>query len=141
MTIKYRADIDGLRAISVLSVVLFHAQFTLFTGGFVGVDVFFVISGYLITKVVLSQDIAIGDFLKQFYEGRIRRLFPPLIPVLLVVFILGYHLLSLGAMEEFATSLLAFLGFSSNWFFLWNTDYFADPSLIKPLLHTWSLSV
>lgn len=141
MRLEYRADVDGLRAIAVLSVILFHAQYSLFAGGFVGVDVFFVISGYLITSIILKQDDTAGSFLKKFYEGRIRRLLPPVIPVLLVTSAFAYSLLSLEAMEEYTKSLVAFLMFISNWFFWDVAGYFDGPSHLKPLLHTWSLSV
>ena len=138
---NYRPDIDGLRAIAVLSVVFFHAKYSLFSGGFVGVDVFFVLSGYLITGMIREAEVIDFHFLKQFYERRIRRLLPPAIPVLLVASALGYLLLSLDAMQEYAKSLVSFLFFASNWFFLDISGYFDGPSHLKPLLHTWSLSV
>ena len=137
----YRPDIDGLRAIAVLSVVLFHAQISFAKGGFVGVDVFFVISGYLITGLILSRKTLDVAFLKQFYERRIRRLLPPVIPVLLVTSALAYSQLTLDAMREYINSLVAFQIFSSNWYFLYISGYFDGPSHLKPLLHTWSLSI
>ncbi|MXQ12665.1 acyltransferase family protein [Microvirga makkahensis] len=141
MKLSYRADIDGLRAVAVLSVILFHAHFSLFAGGFIGVDVFFVISGYLITSIILKHEGPIGPFLRAFYEGRIRRLLPPAIPVLLFSAVAGGYLLSTEAMEEFSNSLVAVLLFVSNWFFWDIAGYFDGPSHLKPLLHTWSLSV
>jgi len=134
----YRPDIDGLRAIAVISVVFFHAKYPLFKGGFVGVDVFFVISGYL---MILSQETVDFAFLKKFYERRIRRLLPPIIPVLLVTSALAYSQLNPDATREYIKSLVAFLFFSSNWYFLSISGYFDGASDLKPLLHTWSLSV
>jgi peptidoglycan/LPS O-acetylase OafA/YrhL len=139
--VDYRPDIDGLRAIAVISVVFFHANFPLFKGGFVGVDVFFVISGYLITSLILSEETVDFAFLKKFYERRIRRLLPPIIPVLLVTSALAYSQLNPDAMREYIKSLVAFLFFSSNWYFLNISGYFDGASHLKPLLHTWSLSV
>ncbi|MGQ7818409.1 acyltransferase family protein [Metapseudomonas furukawaii] len=141
MKLEYRADIDGLRAIAVLAVVLFHANYGLFKGGFVGVDVFFVISGFLITSIILKSSESPGQFLKRFYEGRVRRLLPPAIPVVVLTSIAGYYLLSAEAMEEYSKSLVSFIGFVSNWFFWDIAGYFDGPSHAKPLLHTWSLSV
>jgi len=113
----------------------------LFKGGFVGVDVFFVISGYLITSLILSQQTVDFAFLKKFYERRIRRLLPPIIPVLLVTSALAFSQLNPDAMREYIKSLVAFLFFSSNWYFLNISGYFDGASHLKPLLHTWSLSV
>ncbi len=141
MKLEYRADIDGLRAIAVLAVVLFHANYGLFKGGFVGVDVFFVISGFLITSIILKSNESPRQFLKRFYEGRIRRLLPPAIPVIVLTTIAGYQLLSAETMEEYSKSLISFIGFVSNWFFWDIAGYFDGPSHAKPLLHTWSLSV
>ena len=139
--LQCRPDIDGLRAIAVLSVVFFHAKLPLFAGGFVGVDVFFVISGYLITSLILSRQTVDIAFLKTFYERRVRRLLPTLIPVLLFTSALAYWRLPPDAMREYINSLIAFLFFSSNWYFLHISGYFDGPSELKPLLHTWSLSV
>src|SRR5438105_1143062 len=139
--VDYRPDIDGLRAIAVISVVCFHAKYPLFKGGFVGVDVFFVISGYLISRLILSQETVDFVFLKQFYERRIRRLLPPIIPVLLVTSALAYSQLNPDTTREYIKSLVAFLLFSSNWYFLSISGYFDGASDLKPLLHTWSLSV
>lgn len=137
----YRRDIDGLRAVAILAVVFFHADFEFVSGGFVGVDVFFVISGYLIAGVIMGHKGSIGSFVPWFYERRIRRLAPPAIPVLLVTTLSAYAFLPPGALEEYAQSLMAFLGFVSNWYF-WNiSGYFDGPADFKPLLHTWSLSI
>jgi peptidoglycan/LPS O-acetylase OafA/YrhL len=137
----YRPDIDGLRAICIVSVVMFHAGFRDWAGGFVGVDIFFVISGYLITSLIARQ-IAHGQFsLMGFYERRIRRLLTATIPVVLftTLFALAFY-----ASKDFTTyckSLIAFIAYSSNWFFLGEAGYFAAPAETSPLLHTWSLAV
>lgn len=137
----YRPDIDGLRALAVTSVVLFHARLEPFSGGFVGVDVFFVISGFLITGVILGHEGTTGEFLKRFYERRIRRLLPPVVPVLAFTSLFAYALLPPDALEEYARSLVAFIVFASNWFFWTVSGYFDGPAQYKPLLHTWSLSI
>ncbi len=137
----YRADIDGLRAIAVLGVLLFHARLSWIPGGFVGVDVFFVISGFIITRIIVGHEGRIGAFLLNFYERRIRRLVPAAIPVLLFTAAYAWYLIPPPALEEFAKSLLAYGLFVSNWFFLSIEGYFDGPSELKPLLHTWSLSV
>ena len=137
----YRPDIDGLRAIAVMAVVLFHANFSWFEGGFVGVDMFFVISGYLITCVILKNNEPLRSFLARFYESRVRRLLPPAVPVLICTSLAAYLILSAEAMDEYTKSLLSFFAFVSNWFFWDIAGYFDGPSHLKPLLHTWSLSV
>ncbi len=137
---KYRPDIDGLRAVAVLLVVFNHLKLG-WPGGFVGVDVFFVISGYLIGGVILSE-LRAGKFsIVNFYERRIRRIFPALFIMLLVTSVLAYHyLLPLEAIS-FARSLLATLGSASNILFFHQASYFDVASETKPLLHTWSLGV
>lgn len=141
LMLAYRPEIDGLRALAVISVLFFHAEFTSWSGGFVGVDVFFVISGYLITSLIVGSDLEVRDFLKQFYEKRVRRLFPPAVPVVLFTLMMAYWMFTPEMMVDFSKSLLSYLGFVSNWFFLSETGYFSAPSQHKPLLHTWSLSV
>jgi peptidoglycan/LPS O-acetylase OafA/YrhL len=138
---KYRADIDGLRAIAVLAVVGFHAGVPWLTGGFAGVDVFFVISGFLIGGVVAERQ-AQGDFsLGWFWERRIRRIFPSLMVVLAVTTALSAWLLLPGDFIQYGQSMGAALVSLSNVFFWSTSDYFADENLIRPLLHTWSLAV
>jgi peptidoglycan/LPS O-acetylase OafA/YrhL len=139
--LAHRQDIDGLRAIAVAVVVLFHAGMSGLGGGFVGVDVFFVISGYLITGII-SRDIAQGKFsIITFYERRIRRIFPALSVVLIVSAILAKYLLLPHHLVEFGKSLAAAMLFASNIFFQNIGQYFDGPSELRPLLHTWSLSV
>ena len=139
--VAYRPEIDGLRAVAIVPVVLFHAGFNGWSGGFVGVDVFFVISGFLITSLI-QKEYEAGEFsFLGFYERRIRRLLPPLIPVLLFANAFTLVLYSWRDFKDFSESLVAFLGFSANWHFLTETGYFDAPAEIKPLQHVWSLSI
>jgi peptidoglycan/LPS O-acetylase OafA/YrhL len=139
---KYRADIDGLRAIAVLLVVLFHAKFTTISGGFVGVDVFFVISGFLIS-IIISKEVRENRFtFSSFYLRRIKRLAPALIGLLIITTIPAYLFLFSDDFEIYGRSLIHAYLTTSN-FFLWqNTGgYFAANTDLFPLLHTWSLAV
>lgn len=139
--VKYRPDIDGLRAIAILAVVLFHLNPALVPGGYVGVDVFFVISGYLITSIVF-REIRSGDFsLGRFYERRIRRLLPALLVVMAASFAAAWMLLLPADFRMFSEALAATSFFVANVYFWKKTDYFADPVDSLPLLHTWSLAV
>lgn len=138
---KYRAEIDGLRALAVIPVILFHAGFELFSGGFVGVDIFFVISGYLITTVLI-EDIENQRFsLLNFYERRARRILPALLLVMLSCIPFAWVWLPPQAMKDFSQSLLATSSFSSNILFWLKSGYFDSANEMKPLLHTWSLAV
>lgn len=137
----YRADIDGLRAVSVIAVLLFHAKVPGFSGGYVGVDVFFVISGFLITSLLLAEQRAGCISFFGFYERRIRRLLPAALPVLVATFVLSYLFFLPKAFLAFSESLTAFFAFSSNFYFLGQAGYFDAPSETKPLLHMWSLSI
>ncbi len=138
---KYRADIDGLRAIAVLPVVLYHAGISWFSGGYVGVDVFFVISGFLITSII-AEEIRQNKFsILHFYERRIRRIFPALFTVFTFT-VAGAALLFLPPdYKDFSQSLIAATLFASNFLFWQESGYFAGPAEEKPLLHTWSLAV
>lgn len=137
----YRADIDGLRAVAVLPVVFYHAGFSTFSGGFVGVDVFLVISGFLITSII-AREIESGDFrLANFYERRARRLFPALFAVLLAATIAALFLLMPGELEGYGESVAATSLFASNFLFFSEAGYFDGPAELKPLLHTWSLAI
>lgn len=148
MKITYRPEIDGLRAIAVGAVILYHAQITTldyqhFKGGFIGVDIFFVISGYLITSIILRELLSTGSFsFKNFYERRARRILPALIVVMLVSLPFSWMYLLPSSLIDFSKSVLYSLGFSSNfYFFLSGQIYGAESGLLKPFLHTWSLSV
>ena len=138
---KYRAEIDGLRALAVLPVILFHAGFEWFSGGFVGVDVFFVISGYLITTIIISE-MAEGKFsIVNFYERRARRILPALFFVMLACLPFAWLLLTPSDLKDFGQSLVAVSTFSSNILFWWESGYFDTAAELKPLLHTWSLAL
>jgi peptidoglycan/LPS O-acetylase OafA/YrhL len=138
---KFRADIQGLRAIAVISVVLYHAQKTLLPGGFVGVDVFFVISGFLISSILMNELDRGRYSLAGFYRRRIRRLFPALYVMLAAVLATGAILLPPAALKELGHTALTTIFFVSNIDFDRLSDYFAGDSQLKPLLHTWSLAV
>jgi peptidoglycan/LPS O-acetylase OafA/YrhL len=138
---KYRREIDGLRAVAVLPVILFHAGFETFSGGFVGVDIFFVISGYLITTILLAE-LKQGDFsVVNFYERRARRILPALFTVMLACISIAWFCLLPADMKEFSSSLIAVSIFGSNIFFSRTSGYFDTAVELKPLLHTWSLAV
>jgi peptidoglycan/LPS O-acetylase OafA/YrhL len=138
---KYRAEIDGLRALAVVPVILFHAGFELFSGGFVGVDVFFVISGYLITSILI-EDIENQRFsLVSFYERRVRRILPALFCVMLVCIPFAWMWMLPSQMKDFSQSLVAVSLFASNVLFWRKSGYFDAAGEEKPLLHTWSLAV
>ncbi len=138
---KYRAEIDGLRALAVLPVMLFHAGFEWFGGGFVGVDVFFVISGYLITTIIISE-IAEGKFsIVNFYERRARRILPALFFVMAICIPFAWLWLTPNELKDFGESLVAVSIFSSNILFWLESGYFDTAAELKPLLHTWSLAV
>jgi peptidoglycan/LPS O-acetylase OafA/YrhL len=148
MKITYRPEIDGLRAIAVGAVILYHSQSTIFghqpfKGGFIGVDIFFVISGYLITSIILKELLINGSFsFKYFYERRIRRILPALIFVMLVSLPFAWMYLLPSDFIDFSKSILYSLGFSSNFYFLYSAQQYGTASgLLKPFLHTWSLSV
>jgi peptidoglycan/LPS O-acetylase OafA/YrhL len=141
MTPKYRSDIDGLRAVAVLSVLFFHSGVSIFSGGYVGVDVFFVISGYLITTIIV-REIANNDFsIAKFYERRFRRILPALTVVITVSLIVGFLLLKPDAVIDLGQSAIATALFSSNMLFYFESGYFGGAAEMKPLLHTWSLAV
>ena len=138
---QYRREIDGLRAVAVLPVILFHAGFSVFSGGYVGVDVFFVISGYLITSILISE-LEQGKFsILRFYERRARRILPALFFVMLACLPFAYMWMLPSQLEEFAQSIFAVSLFLSNWLFWSQTGYFGTAAELKPLLHTWSLAV
>ena len=148
MRITYRPEIDGLRTISVFAVIIYHANFVLFghnlfQGGFIGVDIFFVISGYLITSLILKEIYKTNQFsFKYFYERRIRRILPVLLFVMIVTSIISYFILIPSSLINFGKSILSIIFFVSNfYFYISNHNYGQEDSLTQPLLHSWSLSV
>lgn len=138
---KYRPEIDGLRAIAVIPVVFYHAGFDVLKGGFVGVDIFFVISGYLITTIIKTELDEDRFNLVQFYERRARRILPALFLVILVALPLSWIWLPPRAMEEFLRSVFSVSLFASNIFFWQESGYFDTATELKPLLHTWTLAI
>ena len=148
MKLNYRPEIDGLRTIAVISVIIYHAKINVFNhkifeGGFIGVDIFFVISGYLITLIILKEFNQTGTFsFKYFYERRIRRILPVLLFVMLVSLPMAWIYMLPNSFIDFSKSILYSLGFSSNFYFHYSGQvYGAESGLLKPFLHTWSLSV
>ena len=138
---QYRSEIDGLRAVAVLPVILSHAGFETFGGGFVGVDVFFVISGYLITSILIGE-LDRGDFsITRFYERRARRILPALLVVVLACMPFAWAWMMPSQLTDFGESVVAVAVFSSNILFWLEEGYFSTSSALKPLLHTWSLAV
>jgi len=138
---SYRPDIDGLRCLAVTPVVAYHAGVPWVSGGFTGVDIFFVVSGFLITSLVREQIIAERFSLADFYARRARRLFPALMTMLVVSSGFAWWLLMPSEFEDFGESLATSAAFSSNILFWSEAGYFDGPSDFKPLLHTWSLAV
>ena len=138
---KYRSDIDGLRAIAVMSVVIFHTGVSQLSGGFTGVDVFYVISGYLITSLIL-KDFELGRFsFSQFYARRVKRLLPAAIVVILVSLFIGYFMLAPSDYSALAKSALFASVFGANFWFATHSGYFDQDADFSPLIHMWSLSV
>ena len=141
LTLKYRSDIDGLRAISILAVIVFHTFPELIPGGFIGVDIFFVISGYLISGIIL-KNLNSGTFsLIEFYKRRIKRIFPALILIFIFCFIMAKLALFPSEIKQIGKHIAAGSGFISN-IILWEeAGYFDNSSIRKPLLHLWSLGI
>ncbi len=139
--IKYRSEIDGLRALAVIPVIFFHAGFSFLSGGFVGVDVFFVISGYLITSIIIKELNNNKFSIKRFYERRARRILPALIFVILISSIISFIFLTKSELGSYFKSVIATLLFFSNFYFYKTTPYFQSESDLEPLIHTWSLSI
>ncbi|MBP6242553.1 MAG: acyltransferase [Chromatiaceae bacterium] len=138
---NYRSEVDGLRALAVVSVILFHAGFEIFGGGYVGVDVFFVISGYLITTIIIDE-LNTGVFsIVNFYERRARRILPALFLIMAVCIPFAWFLLLPDDMKDFSLSLAMVTIFASNILFWLQSGYFDTAAELKPLLHTWSLAV
>jgi peptidoglycan/LPS O-acetylase OafA/YrhL len=139
----YREEIDGLRAIAVIPVILYHAGFrTYFSGGYVGVDIFFVISGYLITSVIENECEQEIFSLINFYERRCRRILPALFLILFLTSFFAYYLMLPEQLKELGETLISIICLSSNIYFWWKDDgYFSQLSELNPFVHTWSLAV
>tara|TARA_B110000027_G_C16106943_1_gene295762 strand:- start:39 stop:2060 length:2022 start_codon:yes stop_codon:yes gene_type:complete len=148
MKASYRPEIDGLRALAVLSVVIYHLEFQFessqfLSGGFIGVDIFFVISGYLISKILINELINTNKIcIKSFYIRRARRILPVLFFILFIFFIIGYFFVLPPFLKDYSLSSLSTIFFVSNFYFLFNQiDYGNIVANLNPLLHTWTLSV
>lgn len=138
---KYRLDIDGLRAIAVLSVVIYHAFPKFVRGGFIGVDIFFVISGFLISTIIMGSLERNSFSFIEFYSRRIRRIFPALLLVLTASFVLGWFVLLADEYKQLGKHIAGGAGFISNFLYWSESGYFDDASETKPLLHLWSLGI
>jgi peptidoglycan/LPS O-acetylase OafA/YrhL len=140
-SLRYRHDIDGLRAIAVILVLLYHFEVQILSGGFVGVDIFFVISGFLIT-LLITTELAQNKFsFKKFWTRRIKRLLPASLIMMTSVFVVFSMVYPSSLFQDVGKSIVAQLFFSSNMYFWSGSGYFEVDSSLKPLLHTWSLSV
>ena len=147
MKLNYRPELDGLRALAVISVIVYHAKLSFFgkqllTGGYLGVDIFFIISGYLISRIIFSE-IKLNKFsFINFYERRIRRIIPALLVVIFFSSIFGLQFLMPKDYFDFSKSAISSILFFSNiYFFFTEVAYGAESGLLKPLLHTWSLGI
>lgn len=138
---NYRPDIDGLRALAILPVLLFHAKIPAFSGGFVGVDIFFVISGYLIASILVREFTEHNYSIVSFYERRLRRIFPALLTVLLFTLVASPFFLLPSEFKNLGRDTLSALFFVANINFWRQSGYFATNAETKPLLHMWSLGV
>ena len=138
---SYRKEIDGLRALAVVPVLLFHAGFSIFSGGFIGVDIFFVISGYLISSIILSEHSRGSFSFGSFYKRRVRRILPALFLIIFACLPAAWLLMPPSSLESFALSIISVVLFISNFWFFSQSGYFTIISEEMPLLHTWSLAV
>ena len=138
---NHRKEVDGLRSIAVLTVILYHANFSFFSGGYIGVDVFFVISGYLISSIIYKEILNAEFKFLSFYERRIRRIFPMIFTVLFVTIPIAFILYSPQELRNFFQSVFSTVTYSSNIYFWKKTGYFSQTIDSLPLIHTWSLAV
>lgn len=138
---NHRKEIDGLRSVAVLSVILYHANFTFFSGGYIGVDVFFVISGYLISSIIYKEILNAEFKFLSFYERRIRRIFPMIFTLLFVTIPIAFVLYSPKELRNFFQSVFSTVTYSSNIYFWKKTGYFSQAIDSLPLIHTWSLAL
>ena len=139
--INFRKDIHGLRGLAVISVVFYHSNFELLQGGWLGVDIFFLISGYLISNIIISE-LNIGKFsFRAFYKRRIRRIIPALLSTLSITTLFSYWLLTPKSLIEYSEAMISSIFFYSNYYFQ-NLDFYnTEPAKFNPLLHIWTLSV
>ena len=137
----YRPDIDGLRAVAVLAVLLFHAFPRLIPGGFVGVDIFFVISGYLISSILFSSLEQNQFSLIDFYSRRIRRIFPALITIFVASFAVAWYFFYADELINLGRHMITSAAFIQNWMLASESGYFDASAEVKPYLHLWSLGV
>lgn len=138
---KYRPDIAGLRAVAVLPILLFHAGVSALSGGFVGVDIFFVISGYLITTIIQSEISTDSFSMMEFYRRRVARIVPALVAVLIATLVAGAFMMLPPEVKLLAPSAASAAAFVSNLYFFFTADYFGAAAETLPLLHTWSLAI
>jgi peptidoglycan/LPS O-acetylase OafA/YrhL len=141
MSINYRPEINGLRALAIIPVIFFHADFEIFRNGYLGVDIFFVISGYLITSLIIKDLVNDNFSIYFFLEKRARRILPNLYFILFVTLFFSWILLGRSELSSYLKSLAATILFLSNFFFWSEIPYFDSEANLKPLLHTWSLSI
>lgn len=140
-SLAYRTDIDGLRAVSMLTILIFHLEFPILPGGFAAVDLFFVISGYVITRIIYKNMVEKSFSLKDFYARRVCRLLPAMAVMLIATLLMSGFLLPPASFLELSTSVAAVIFFMANVFFWYSSDYFSVAAELKPLLHCWTLSV
>lgn len=138
---KYRADIDGLRAIAILSVVGYHAFPSWVKSGFIGVDIFFVISGFLISTIIFDNLEHNNFRFIEFYSRRIKRIFPALLLVLIASFSFGWQILLADEFKQLSKHIIGGAGFISNFVLMRESGYFDNLAETKPLLHLWSLAI
>ena len=148
LKLNYRKELDGLRAIAIIGVIIYHVEVfvngnRLFPGGFLGVDIFFVISGYLITSLIIKEIIFSNNFsFKNFYFRRAKRILPALLVMMFISIFFAWIYLTPKNFLEYSNSIVSSLFFYSNYFFYFqDLVYNSEDSLLKPLLHTWSLAV
>ena len=139
--LRYRQDIDGLRAVAVLAVVLYHAFPEFINGGFIGVDIFFVISGFLISAIILQELNTSCFSIVDFYRRRILRIFPALLFVLILCLLFGWFFLSPDEYKQLSKHAFGGATFTSNFMYWSESGYFDNASITKPLLHLWSLAI
>lgn len=138
---NHRKEIDGLRSIAVLTVIFYHANFSWFSGGYIGVDVFFVISGYLISSIIYKECLNESFSFLKFYERRVRRIFPMIFFLLSVTVLFAFLIYSPKELRNFSQSVFSTVTYSSNIYFWKKTGYFSQNIDTIPLIHTWSLAV